>query len=147
VCDNCIDAPNSGQENSDTDALGDACDNCPLVDNPGQEDLDGDPLGDACDNCPNDPNPGQEDCDDNNMGDVCDCTVVIHGDIVYSGEVDVDDLVCEVECFAGFPPCFPVGDIAPCDGDGQCDVDDILAIVFAFGGMPQCAEECVPCFP
>ena len=47
--DNCPDAINPGQENSDSDSHGDACDNCPLVDNEDQLDSNGNGIGDACD--------------------------------------------------------------------------------------------------
>jgi Thrombospondin type 3 repeat len=96
--DNCPDAANPGQENTDQDELGDVCDpdddndgvadtgdNCPLAANTVQEDNDNDGQGDACDsdddndgiadgadNCPVAANPAQENNDGDGQGDACD---------------------------------------------------------------------------
>ncbi|MCP4198194.1 MAG: hypothetical protein GY762_13675, partial [Proteobacteria bacterium] len=55
LCDNCLDAPNSDQANSDDDPWGDACDTCPnLATTEPEPDDDGDGAGNACDRCPHD---------------------------------------------------------------------------------------------
>jgi len=92
ACDNCKDAYNSDQKNSDKDEWGDACDNCPAITNNDQADTreitcqfqgpaynqvlvcngTRDGIGDACDTCPEIPNPDQKDTDGDGIGDACD---------------------------------------------------------------------------
>ncbi len=119
--DNCPEAPNPSQADTDLDGAGDACDpdddgddvpdasdRCPGVPDPGQEDSDGDGIGDACDpdrdgdgasngtdNCPSTFNPGQEDGDGNGIGDACADQLGLRGggDVVICGKAEVEVLL------------------------------------------------------
>jgi hypothetical protein len=56
----------------DDDGLLDVADNCPEASNPDQIDTDGDFVGQACDNCVDMFNPDQADSDSDSIGDACD---------------------------------------------------------------------------
>jgi subtilisin family serine protease len=62
--DNCIVTSNPGQEDTDSNGIGDACNNA--------QDSDGDEWANGLDNCPDDSNPDQSDLDGDQIGDVCD---------------------------------------------------------------------------
>ena len=67
--DNCPNAANPGQQDTDEDGTGDACDSTP-----NGPDGDGDGVIDSSDNCPSDANTGQADADEDGEGDACDST-------------------------------------------------------------------------
>jgi len=52
-----------GQENADSDGVGDVCDNCPAKCNVDQLDADGDGIGDVCDTTPGCGGCGQPQCE------------------------------------------------------------------------------------
>src|SRR5437016_3386727 len=61
------------------DGLGTGCDDCPNAFDPQQTDTDGDGVGDACDNCPSVHNPDQADRDGDGIGDACDRWPALEG--------------------------------------------------------------------
>jgi hypothetical protein len=145
--DNCPWQPNPGQEDADTDSLGDTCDDC--------TDLDGDGYGDpgfpvntcATDNCPGEYNPGQEDSDGDGVGDVCDCACPMQGDIDGDEFITALDLASEIDIlFSGStdpqdPDCPTTRGDFDCDGfTTALDMSDVIDHLFAGGAAP-----CDPC--
>ncbi len=151
ACDNCPDAPNPDQSDTDNDGEGDACeagdidgdgildhvDNCPLDPNPLQENADGDDHGDACDNCPADANSDQADTDGDDAGDACDNCLTDHNPD--QADADADDVgdVCD-NCPDDFnadqadgdgDTLGDVCDDCPADGDNDIDADDVCGDV------------------
>ncbi len=109
--DNCPDEANPGQEDTNSDGLGDACDCVSVPAN----DLDGDGICNASDNCPQEPNPGQEDTDGDDVGDACDACP---ND--FANDADGDGICGDADnC-----PAVPNPTQADADGDGAGDACD-----------------------
>jgi len=162
--DNCPDAPNPDQADSDEDGIGDICDNCPVTPNLDQADLDEDGTGDVCDddmdgdgmlnerdNCPVIANESQLDSDEDSVGDACDhcigtlpglavdetgCPPPIPGDFSRDGDVDQEDFGDFQACYSepGIAQTNPDCTPARLDGDEDVDQDDFAIFQSCFSG-------------
>lgn len=119
---------------SDTDGVPDASDNCPLVSNVGQEDFDTDNIGDACDgdadgdsvidvvdNCQMLANPSQDNNDADAEGDDCDA------DDDNDGVLDAQPDNCVFVANPGQEDLDTDGSGDACDGDA--DGDSVIDII------------------
>ena len=99
------------------------------------------------------------DCADGNLctQDSCSMTgdcqytpvpLLVHADVVSpeAATIDVDDLICMLDGFAGNDSeACPLErlDIYPCGGaGGLIDLDDLLSLLDAFAGTPGCPQSC-----
>jgi hypothetical protein len=122
--DNCPDAYNPDQADTDGDCMGDACDPDPDdPDNPvAMVDPDSDGIADACDNCPVASNHDQEDTcppGGNSIGDACEC----EGDFACDGDVDGSDASTFKADFGRSVMVHPCITGDTCNGDFSCDGD------------------------
>jgi len=134
TADNCINAPNRNQTDTDDDLRGDACDTCPAD---AENDGDNDTICGDLDNCKFAANPSQLDRDNDGMGNECD------GDDDADGQIDTldpaplnpdqcgdsDSDTCD-DCTIGTDDLGPLVDRTPSndgpdfDTDGSCNAGD-----------------------
>ena len=78
-------------------------------------------------------------CEDN----ACTFPPAPYGDVNEDGTVDLQDILCVLDGFAGrFVNCPPASvDIAGCTADGAIDLFDILALLDAFAGLDPCCGQ------
>jgi hypothetical protein len=141
--DNCPNAYNPDQTDTDGDGPGDTCDNCVMIPNADQTNSDSDSRGDACDNCTLVGNPDQADTNHDGVGDAC-CCVGVRANVNETGIVDLADLSALVSYLTGggyVPPCPNEANV---NGVGITDLADLsaLASLLTGGGyiLPSCPQ-------
>ncbi|MEK6677300.1 MAG: hypothetical protein AABZ47_16820 [Planctomycetota bacterium] len=70
---------------------------------------------------------------------------LMFSDLDGSQFIDIDDLLCMLEAFAGRPTCpLERADLFPCGGNGAVDLDDLVAFLLAFNAEFACPNPCPP---
>jgi hypothetical protein len=146
--DNCPNAPNADQTNSDADSHGDACDNCPSVKNEDQADADADGIGDGCDYgllCgdvwPQAPGPGMIGCGDG-VVNIFDIVEMI--DIILEYEVPSECQLARGDVPMGLPPyCGSPPGTPNCEGDSDIDIFDTLVVIDRTLNKYNCIDYCL----
>jgi len=157
VCDNCINAANTDQADSESDGtgdgVGDVCDNCILFDNQDQAtgtiahvgavcanaDNDNDTVLNAADNCPDVANTDQSDLDGDTIGDLC-IPVGSDTDSDYWNN-ELDNCPLAINADQADTDHDGVGDACDedSDNDGICDPDPLkLATAVHCHGVDNC---------
>ena len=131
-------------EDSDRDGVCDESDNCVDDPNTDQNDADDDQVGDICDNCPEYANNDQADWDGNGVGNVCDPANCLDG-VVSPDCIHGDP---NTDCTPTYPEvgiCEPAGCPPGMDDDqdGVCDPGDLCPDSEPGSEVDQ--NGCVPC--
>jgi len=139
--DNCPQAYNAEQEDTDLDQIGDSCDMCPGYSD--GDDFDSDAVPDSCDNCPEAPNGDQYDLDYDAVGDECDNCLLVYNPEQEDRDLDGIGDTCDGCCVARLGDANGVGGDDPTIGDVSQMIDAlfITASETVLVTLPACMAE------